>query len=336
MKFSKNCSTNPALAFAALAVSITALQATPTVDPLFAGAYSITSLGVPNVPTDFGGLLVNPADPNSLMLVGQANRDEAAIYDLPLTRDAGGHVTGFAGPGTFRASAYGLTGGADGSLVLGPGGVLFYSSYPDNHIGQIKPGSTAPDKLINLIPQTGVASSLGGLQFVPDGFPGAGRLKLANYSVGRWYDATVSPDGTGTYNVTVTPGEGLFLGGSFEGVFYVPIGSLVFPFPSVLIADYKYEEIAMFQVDANGDPIPESRRTFISGLRGAEGITQDPVTGDLLVSTFGFGHNLYRIGGFNTPLSGDDPGQVPEPATSALLVSALSLGFLGRRLLRRA
>jgi hypothetical protein len=332
MRFSKLCSKTPALAVAALA-AVATLHAAPIVDPFFAGAYTITGLGVPDVPQEFGGLVVNPSNPNSLFLVGQANQNEAAIYDLSLIRDGGGHVTGFGGPGVFRASAYGLTGGADGSLVYGPGGVLFYSSYPDNHIGQIKPGSTEPDKLINLIPQTGVASSLGGLAFVPAGFPGAGRLKLANYSVGRWYDASVSPDGTGTYDVTVTPGEGLFLGGSFEGVFYVPVGSLVFPFPSVLIADFKYEEIAMFQVDANGDPIPESRRTFISGLRGAEGITQDPVTGDLLVSTFAFGSDLYRISGFSAPPPGDDPGiaSTPEPSTSVLLLAGLGLGALIRR-----
>ncbi len=328
--------------YSALLVALAAgvsLQATPTVATDFAGSYTISSLGVaPGVEWDIGGLLVNPSNPNSLLLVGAANRRAATIYDVPLTRDSGGHVTGFSGNGVPVASAYGLTGGADGSLVQGPGGVLFYSSYPDNHIGQIKPGSTAPDKLVNLIPQTGVASSLGGLQFVPAGFPGAGRLKLANYSVGRWWDAVIVPDGNGTYDVIVTPGEGLFIGGSFEGVYYVPPGSALFTNPTVLIADFKYEEIAAFDVDSNGDPIVSSRRTFVSGLRGAEGITSDPVTGDLLISTFGFGNNLYRIGGFGSGVPGDDPGDIaetPEPSSFVLLLSAVPAAVLAARRRRR-
>src|SRR5207237_8782795 len=109
---------------------------------------------------------------------------------------------GFSGTATFYANANGTTGGIDGGLAYGPGGVLFYTSYSDNRIGQIKPGSTGPDKLIDA-GTAGISPSVGTLAFTPPGFAGAGQLRIASYNAGVFYGTTITPDGTGTYNINM-------------------------------------------------------------------------------------------------------------------------------------
>jgi hypothetical protein len=71
-----------------------------------------------------------------------------------------------------------------------------------------------------------------------------------------------------------------------EGILFVPTGSPLFTNPSVLVTEYSAGRVSAYDLDNNGDPIVASRRTFISGLSGAEGGTLDPVTNDFLFSTF--------------------------------------------------
>jgi hypothetical protein len=58
-------------------------------------------------------------------------------------------------------------------------------------------------------------------------------------------------------------------------------------------------KIASYETDGQGDPIPDTRRDFITGLSGAEGGTRDPVTGDFLFSTFGGGNRVIVVRGFD-------------------------------------
>jgi hypothetical protein len=173
-----------------------------TVAPEFAADYTVTNLGsVVGVPGSKGGLTIDPKNPNRLLIGGNALTSSAKIYAVEVVRDPNGHITGFAGSAVEVAQAPGGgLGGIDGGLAFGPDGVLFYSTYGDNYVGQIKPGSTAPNKLVALGP-LGMLESTGGLTFVPPGFPGAGRLKLTTYSGSLWYDAEVEPDGSGTFNI---------------------------------------------------------------------------------------------------------------------------------------
>jgi hypothetical protein len=295
-----------------------------TVDPVFAGSYSAVSLGSPTgVPGPLGGITFLAGDLNTLLVGGSANNMSADIFRIGLVRDTEGRITGFAGPAVFHANANGVSGGIDGGLAYGPDGVLFYTTYSDNRLGQLKPGSTNPDKLIDLGP-LGVASSTGTLQFVPAGMPGAGRLKIASYSAEIWYDATIAPDGNGTFDVTLQ-GSPITIGGGPEGIAYVPTGSPLFTAPSVLVSEYRTGRVVSYEVNANGDPIVATRRVLLSGLSGAEGALIDPVTGDYLFSTFGGGNQLVRVSGFVAP-----PEPVPLPATLPLL-----LGGLGALLARR-
>jgi hypothetical protein len=169
---------------------------------------------------------------------------------------------------------------------------------------------------------------------VPAGFGGEGKLKVVTYISGQFYDAAFTADGMGTYNigpftqVDVDPGtSGIqnLIGGP-EGFVYIPAGNPLFPSNSMLIAEFASSLIGAYQVDADGNPIANTRRTFVSGLSGAEGAVIDPLTGDFLFSTFGGANEVIRVQGFIPPPTPD----VPEPSSWLLLASGC-LGLLGYR-----
>ncbi len=301
------------LSFGVLA--LVGLGVAQTIDPFYADDYSFLDLGsVQGVPTSYGGLTLKWDDPNTLLIGGGANGAGGAIYSVGVLRDGDGHIVAFNGAATLFATAPFI----DGGLAYGPGNVLFATGYNNNTLMQIKPGSTSPDRTDNLTP-LGVASSVGAVGFVPVGFNGAGRMKVASYNGGGFYDVAFSADGSGTYNLTgatlaSTPGNGP------EGFAYVPLGSTLFDNQSMLISEYGANRISAYEIDAEGNPVVSTRRNFMTGLSGAEGAFIDPLTGDFLFSTFGGSNRVIVVGGFEA---------VPEPATMA----ALALGSLA--LLRR-
>ena len=265
----------------------------------FVGPYSVRDLGVPEgVPSSLGGLTFKAGTTNTVLIGGHADGSMGQIYAIQVERGADGHIQRFVGPAIEFAEASGFgSGGIDGGLEYGPGGVLFYTTYDDNCLGQLKPGSTVPDKKTDLT-GLGIVSSVGSLTFVPEGFPGAGRLKITSYSGYNWYDTTVSPDGSGTYSV-MAPAKSLDFDQKPEGIFYVKGGSPRFAKPSVLVGFYTADSVRAFEVDANGDPIVSTTRDFITGLNGITGATRDPATGDFLFSSF-TDTDVYIVGGFST------------------------------------
>lgn len=288
----------PSTAFLiALAAAPVAAQ---TIQPPFDANYNYVDLGtVPSLPAPAGGLTFLPGDPNTLLIGGSANGADGAVYSIALTRDAANHVNGFSGTATFYADADGTSGGIDGGLAFGPAGVLFYTSYSDNVLGQIRPGSTGPDRRVALTP-LGVSSSVGALAFVPPGVAGAGRMKLAQYNnPGNWYDVTLTPDGSGTYDVSAT--FVVAIGFGPEGIIYVGAGNPDIAVDSILVSEYSGNTVSVYESDANGDPVVATRRVFMSGLSGAEGAAIDPVTGDFLFSTFGGGNRVIVVRGFIPP-----------------------------------
>lgn len=280
-----------------LALSACSLVATTahsqTVAPPFAANYTVTDLGpVPGVPTPYGGLTISSTDPNVLLIGGNANNASGAIYSIRVRRNDCRNIVGFVGTATRFASAPNI----DGGLAFGPNGVLFATTYSNNNLLLIEPGSIAPDRVVSLTP-LGVASSTGTLGFVPAGLPGAGRFKLASYNASRFYDAVLTPDGNGTFDVTNVTQTAQIQGGP-EGIAYVPASSPMFTAPSVLISEYSAATIAAYSIDAQGNPIPSTRTPFITGLSNVEGAYVDSTSGDYLFSTFTGNTRVLVVRGF--------------------------------------
>ncbi len=298
---------------AAVAAGPLPCAATMAIQAPYSDNYSCADLGaVSSLPVPYGGLTFRLGDPNTIIIGGTANTADGNLYSISVVRDASQHITGFSGEATFfAAGAYN-----DGGVVYGPGNVLFLARWPSNELGETKLGSTATDLLVDLSPYNSCGSD-SALAFVPAGFPGAGQLKLVTYSDGCWYTASLEANAGGTYDITgLTRGGGatgaLSIVGGPEGFIYVPPGSPNFAdYDSMLVSEYGGGNIAAYQLDANGDPNPTSRQTFLSGLAGAEGAAIDPLTGDFIFSTFGGDNHVVRVSGFAVP-----PTATPTPSAS--------------------
>ncbi|MBS0503749.1 MAG: PEPxxWA-CTERM sorting domain-containing protein [Proteobacteria bacterium] len=151
-------------------------------------------------------------------------------------------------------------------------------------------------------------------------------MKIVSYNGGGFYDATLTPDGVGTYDINAT--FTAQINGGPEGLVYVSGANAGFGVNSILVSEYGLGSVAAYDADANGDPIAASRRVFLSGLNGAEGAVIDPLTGDFIFSTFGGGNSLFVINGFVAP---PNPG-VPEPATWAMLIAGFGMAGASVRL----
>jgi hypothetical protein len=285
------------LIFVLLVLSVSSIGA-QAVAPPYNSVYTLTDLGPPaGVPPRLGGVSFVPGDPQSLLVGGDANTAAGMLYKLTLVRDAQNHIIGFSG----TASVYAEAPYNDGGVVFGPGGVLFLSRWPVNELGQLKPGSTVADKVIDLDP-LGIAYSNASLNFIPTGYPGAGSFKLLSWSGGEWYTATISPDGTGTYNIDTVSSSILSLPGGPEGFTYAPAGSPMLPdYTTMLVAEYSGGQVSIYQMDLSGDPVVSSRTPFVTGLSGAEGAAIDPLSGDFVFSTFGGGDRIVVVRGFAAP-----------------------------------
>jgi hypothetical protein len=136
-----------------------------TIDAFYSGNYSFVDLGsVADVPANYGGLTLLAGDNNKLLIGGAANGSSGKLYQVDVNRDGSGHIISFGASSTVYADApYN-----DGGVTYGPNNVLFASQWPVNKLSEYKPGSTTPDKVIDMA-ALGVANSHSALMFAPVG-----------------------------------------------------------------------------------------------------------------------------------------------------------------------
>lgn len=280
-----------------LACMLSVAAATPaiaqTIQAPFNALYTIQNIGgIPGLASNWGAIAFDREDPNTLLCSRWATVGVQNLFAIRVVRDAQGHVTGFTGPLTPRAQADYI----DGGLDYHPSGVLFYTRYPSatgiNQVGQFKPGSTVPDKVVNLIGPNWI----GGCATVPAGLPGAGRFKTLRWAGGQWTDSTLSPDGNGTFDVlgeTITQ----TLTGGPDGFAYVPRTAPFFTGADVMVAEFNTSTLATYQIDAQGDPIVATRQVFATGLGSTFVMTVDPVTHDIVHAGWS-GSTVHVIRGF--------------------------------------
>ncbi len=234
---------------------------------------------------------------------------------MPITRDEGGHITRFAGAGVRVADApYN-----DGGIVPDAGGLISFGGWPVNTYVQVDLASGTVVQQLDL-GQFGVASSAAAVGFIPGGYPGAGGMRIATYSSGQFYDVSFTLRQGGMIKIhSVTEITGSRLPGAPEGWTYVPLGSPNFAVPSMIVAEYGADKVAVYDMDASGNPVIASRRLFIDGLTGAEGAAIDPVSGEFIFSTFGEVNHVVVVSGFARP-----PSVSVLPA--ALVFAAAAIG----------
>ncbi|BAY33863.1 hypothetical protein NIES2107_57660 [Nostoc carneum NIES-2107] len=268
-----------------------------TIATPFSSSYIVASLGeLPGLPTPYVGLAFKADDPNTLYIGSTPQGEKGEIFAIALKRDANNHIVGFTGSAKLLSSAPGLNGGLnDAGLTFGPNNVLFYTTWNDNTVGQIKLGSSSPDKQVELT-SLGYQPSVGGITFVPQGFSGAGRLKITSYDTGNFYDTTVSADGTGTWNIAPATKSVQITGGP-DAFIYVSASMPQFTSERILVAEQDTDTVSAYNIDANGDPISTTRQEFLTGIDGPIGAAIDPLTGDFFFSTYSFGD--FNPQGFN-------------------------------------
>lgn len=265
--------------------------------PEFASSYTCVNLGtLASIPTPWGGFAMKANEPSTLLVSGNARDASGRLYSVPIGRDASCHVSGFTGTTADYAEApYNEAG-----IAYGPSGVLFLAQAVVNKLGELKPGSTVTDKTVDMA-ALGMGDSMCGVGFPPMGFASPGQLKLVNWpSPGFWYSADLSDDGTGTYNVAnMTKGAQLANGAA--GFVFIAAGNVGFPNNSILVSEYDAGTVAAYELDAQSNPKPASRRVFIQGLTGAQGGVVDPTSGDFLFSTFSTAL-IIAVRGFSPPV----------------------------------
>lgn len=282
----------------ALAVPV-APSIAQTLAPEFQADYDLVVLGsAAGVSPPYGGVFILPSQPDTLYIGGAANNASGGLYAIDLVRDGSGLITGFSGVATRVADAP----HNDGGIVPDPGGLISFARWPVNRYAQIDLSTGTIVNDVDLVP-FGVASASSSLGFIPTGYPGAGGMRLASWSGGEFYaiDYSIGPGGIISLNA-VTPVPGSTLPGGPEGWAYVPLGSPQFPQPSMVVSEYSANTVAVFEMDAAGNPVIASRRVFVSGLSGAEGAAIDPVSGSFVFSTFGGGDQVLVVNGFSVPV----------------------------------
>jgi hypothetical protein len=277
-----------------------------TVGPDFINNYTAYALGqVPGVPSPLGGVLLKHDDPNTLLVAGGSEEPTGAIYAIQVRRDSCNHIVEFVGTATKYADAPNV----DANLVYGPQNLIVYTEWPQYTLSQLLPNATSPSSRTDLRPlgiPTTNDQGPGGIGFVPPGNPAAGQMRIVTWPAGHWFHVGVTLEPSGLYQIDSLT-EFTQLTRNPGGFAYVPAGSPGFTNQSLIVAEWSQadpslDRVAVYEVDNSGDPVPSTRREFLSKFPRPWGAYFEPLTGDYLFLTWGAGDDrVYIVQGFVPP-----------------------------------
>jgi hypothetical protein len=237
-------------------------------------------------------MAIDPTAPEDrALVVADAIDPEAELFSVAIGRSGNDSITGFHDAAFVASVPY-----ADAGMVHHPNGTLLVANWPANEIGQLLPGSTEYDRVTQLA-GLGAAEAATAVAFVPAGFPGAGQLKLLSWDGGEWYTVSLTPDGNGLFTIgALQPGP--VLPGGAAGMQYVHDQPGI-DGAAVLTAEFNLDTITVWELDAIGDPLPSSGRPFLGGLTKIEGLYRDPLSGDLVATTWDGDGFVVGVRGFH-------------------------------------
>lgn len=256
-----------------------------TVVPPFDADYRVYDLGpIPGAPQGrYGGTMLKPGDSSKLLIAVYAEAANGQIWEVGLKRGKTGHILGLVGPAVKVADAPNV----DANLIHVPGDAILYSTWNTNTLGVILAGQSTPAQTLSLAP-LGVPTSISGIGVVPSSFaaPQAGTLKGVTWSECRWYSfAGNAFTPTQVLSISSTQAGASFTEGC-GGFAYIPAGSPRFAQGGLMMAEWA-TTVSAFDVDAQGDPIPSTRKPFLTGLEGSWAAYFDQVSGDYLFPSWG-------------------------------------------------
>ena len=265
--------------------------------------YTVSDLGpVRGGPNTLGGSVVRPTNTNKLLIAGGSESSGGAIYEIGVKRECN-HIIGFDGTATLVAN----TPYVDANLVYKSNDLLLYTEWPQYTLSQLAGTAQAADRRTDLrpmgMPETG-DSGPGGLGIVPAGLAAAGELRLVTWPGGRWYHVAAAPDGNLVAVSSIA--ETATLPNEPGGFAYGPAGSPGFAAQSLIVAEWRLDStldrVAVYDVDASGDPDVTTRREFFVKFPRPWGAYFEPVTGDYMFLSWGTGDDrLYIVQGFVPP-----------------------------------
>ena len=253
-------------------------------------SYSAATLGVSG---PLAGLELS-SDGRTLYLVSNAGFDGAVVESLPVRRDPVTRaITGFGAATTLSAAGH-----ADGGLGYGPKGTLFWSTWQKHELGQRTVAGVTKRFPLN---GSGAPAGGGGLVFGALGTPIAGELLLSSFADGGIYRVALRDNGDGTF-APLPSGATLVARcppGS-EGMRFIPAGKHA---GDLLLCNWTLGTVGRIatnrdtglpMVDNDGRAIVQN---FMRGVAGAAGTAFDPISGALLVSSWGSGNRIHVFTG---------------------------------------
>ena len=268
--------------------------------PAFANSYATYELGNPFLTGLVWAITISPTDLDHLLVrrVAEAT-GMSGIYAVTLRREPCGHIVGFSGtPQLVVADTSELT---YTNVAYGPSNLVFATYHtPQVDVGLAELTADQGNQLY------AVALDSYGVGGDPSN-SGSGLVSLGFVPTGQSDPALVVTSGTGVWHrIAYTAEQGHFavtgaspgvaLSEDVYGIGYVPPGSPGITQASVLVGEGGH--VAVYGIDAAGDPIVSSRMPFYSQFGYAmRGEVFDPKTGDLLFGSVVFG-DLSVVQGF--------------------------------------